>query len=645
MNTLDNLRKTAKRWLKALRANDAEARARLVRAYPDVSVEPTLRDVQHALARARGYESWKAMIRDSRAAGVTTDAPFTAADVNHYESLATDLALAYDTGDAAALGRIREHYGRPVTWEDLRAAVWQRVRTVREAKGVPGSFPLAEARDFVARDRGFGSWAAFTGALATGVSSVGSAYIVDSRENSIRPRRALDDSDWDAIVGVMRERRLSSLDAGGQMNDAVLDRVAQLEHVTRLNLGGSRAITDDGLRCLARMPQLQELDLSHYPGGLITDRGLEVLRHLPGLRKFQMCWQPGISDVGVGYLAFCDRLEEVNLLGTPTGDGAIRALAGKPNLRQFKTGRQVSDAGLPHLREFPRFASWHDGEIRYSLMSPDAGPTHLLLDGAFTNEGLAGLIGLDGLFALSFFWHVSNLTPRGLARLADLPSLGFLGCQGELCNDEAMGYIAAIPRLRMLMAQGTVASDDGFEALSRSQTVEYIWGRECPNLTGRGFAAMAAMPRLRGLAVSCKGVDDAALSTLARFPALKELLPMDVQDEGFRHVGRCEALEALWCMYCRDTTDAASEQIAGLPRVKTYYAGATRITDRSLEILGRMSSLESIELYECRGITDAGLRCLAGLPRLRNIGLSGLTGVTLAGTAVFPARVHVDYSA
>jgi ankyrin repeat protein len=578
-------------------------------------------------------------------AAATVEAQPSNRDREHYEDLARDLTRAYDSGDADALERIRQHYKRPITWEDVRSVVWQRVRTVREAKGRAGSFPLAEAKDFVARERGFGSWAAFTSALASGASSVGSAYIVESKENCIRPRRALDDTDWDTIIAVMKERRISSLDAGGQMTDAVLERVSQLEHVTRLGLGGSRAITDEGLRHLLRMPQLEELDLSSYPAGAITDRGLEVLGHLPALKKFQMCWQSGISDAGVANLAACEHLEDVNLLGTPTGDGAIRALAGKPGLRLFKTGRQVSDEALPLLQQFPMFAAWHGGEVRYSLMSPDGAPTHLLLDGPITNEGVASLSGLDGLFGLSFFWHISSLTSDGLARLKDLRNLGFLGCQGRLCDDEAMRHIAAIPRLRMLMAQGTVASDEGFAALSRSQTIEYIWGRECPNLTGRGFTALAAMPRLRGLAVSCKKVDHAALAALPRFPALRELLPMDVQDEGFCHVGQCERLEALWCMYCRDTTDAATEHIASLSHLETYYAGATQITDCSLEILGRLSSLESIELYECKGITDAGLRCLAGLPKLRKIGLSGLPGVTLAGTAVFPARVRVDYSA
>ena len=57
-------------------------------------------------------------------------------------------------------------------------------------------------------------------------------------------------------------------------------------------------------------------------------------------------------------------------------------------------------------------------------------------------------------------------------------------------------------------------------------------------------------------------------------------------------VGRCLNLEALWCMYCRDTGDGTTDHIAGLSQLKTYYAGKTNITDRSLETLGRMVSLE-----------------------------------------------------
>jgi len=116
-----------------------------------------------------------------------------------------------------------------------------------------------------------------------------------------------------------------------------------------------------------------------------------------------------------------------------------------------------------------------------------------------------------------------------------------------------------------------------------------------------------------------------------------------VKDDGFRHIGRCERLERLTCMYCRETTDAATDHIAGLG-IRYYYAGLTLITDRSLEILGRMPSLEQVEFYECKAVTNGGLVHLAGLPRLREVHLDGLPGVTLEGTRVFPAHVRVKYS-
>jgi hypothetical protein len=59
--TLENLKKEAKSWLKALRAGDASARARLLRADAQAPAEPGLRDVQHALAREHGLAGWAAL--------------------------------------------------------------------------------------------------------------------------------------------------------------------------------------------------------------------------------------------------------------------------------------------------------------------------------------------------------------------------------------------------------------------------------------------------------------------------------------------------------------------------------------------------------------------------------------------------------
>jgi ankyrin repeat protein len=55
---IERLRKEAKRWLKALRAGDRDARVRLERALQRPAPEPGLRTVQHALAREQGCQSW-----------------------------------------------------------------------------------------------------------------------------------------------------------------------------------------------------------------------------------------------------------------------------------------------------------------------------------------------------------------------------------------------------------------------------------------------------------------------------------------------------------------------------------------------------------------------------------------------------------
>jgi ankyrin repeat protein len=60
-SSLEALKKEAKRWLKALRAGDAQARSRLVAITPAAPANPSLRDVQFALAREHGLPGWAAL--------------------------------------------------------------------------------------------------------------------------------------------------------------------------------------------------------------------------------------------------------------------------------------------------------------------------------------------------------------------------------------------------------------------------------------------------------------------------------------------------------------------------------------------------------------------------------------------------------
>ena len=275
-----------------------------------------------------------------------------------------------------------------------------------------------------------------------------------------------------------------------------------------------------------------------------------------------------------------------------------------------------------------------------ALLSYDAAPNQLVLRGTFTDRGMAHLRGLDGLYGLNVDDAALALTAQALVPLRDLPHLEHLAADAK---DDWMPHIAAMPVLRFLGAQDTVAGDDGFVALSRSRTIEYIWGRRCHNLRRRGFTALSTMPSLQGLSVSCLNVDDAGIATLPDFPALRELMPMDIPDAGYRHVGRSTRLESLVLMYCRDTTDAATEHITGLPNLAYYFNSYTPITDRTPELLSGMASLERITFDACHGLTDAGVARLARLPRLRLLRVSG-RGTSAQVADAFPPGVTVHWS-
>lgn len=60
-SSLDSLRREAKRWLKAVRAGEPKALARLQQALPRAGAASGLREIQQALAREHDAESWAAL--------------------------------------------------------------------------------------------------------------------------------------------------------------------------------------------------------------------------------------------------------------------------------------------------------------------------------------------------------------------------------------------------------------------------------------------------------------------------------------------------------------------------------------------------------------------------------------------------------
>jgi hypothetical protein len=497
----------------------------------------------------------------------------SAATLAQYDDMAAALLDAYRTGTPEAMER---HYR--YTWH---RRAWSGMRTyVQLDLGKPPAEPdgdvaitLDDARWLVARERGFETWDALRAAAAN-LPGAGPHITTVAQAKAHRLRDLLERGD-----------------------------------ATELDVSGVRDIGDADLVAIGRLTRLERLDLSGT----------------------------SITDAGIAHLHACEALRDVNLAWTATGDGALRALAGKPHLHTFRSGNGVTDEGIALLHEWPVFKTWQGGPEHIGLLDETPSPNLLWLRGPFTDRGLDRLRGLDGLFALNLDDARLALTAACLDSLRALPRLASLAVDAK---DDWMPGIARLPALRFLIAQDTTAGDDAWVALARSRTIEQIWGRRCHGLGTRGFLALSQMPRLRGLSVSCRNVADEGIAALPDFPALRELMPMDIPDAGYRHIGRCGELESLILMYCRDTTDAATGQITALSKLARYFNSYTTITDRTPEILSTMDALERITLDACHGLTDAGVARLARLPRLRELRVSG-RGLTGAVGRPFPPTVAV----
>jgi hypothetical protein len=553
-----------------------------------------------------------------------------------FEQKARILLEAYTTGSAEAMARLYDHTWHRRSWPTFRGYVQLDLGRRPAAADDPVAITLDDARYLIAREHGFESWASLARfAAAPPARAVARPVRVVSPSGSGDGRTLARARDLDAVVDELRRHPRAGIAGEGQLTDESLGLIAGVATIASLDLSGCAGVTDDGVAHLRDLPALEHLDLS---GTLVTDAGLAVLRDLPALTHLSLAWTR-VTDAGLRVLADCHRLERLNLAGTGARGGTLRAIAGNPSLRHLEIA--LDDGDIPLLAELPAFAQWReqdDSGTGFSIFGVTGAPTHLSLRGPFTDRGLAALADLEALYSLDIDDSRLSITADGLEALARLPHLCALRVDAK---DDWMPVIARLPRLRYLAAQDTTAGDDGFAALSRSSTLEYLWGRRCHGLTGRGFRALAGMASLKGLSVSCLNVDDAALSALPSCPALTELMPMDVPDEGYRHVGRCLRLSSLILMYCRDTTDRATEQITGLPTLSYYFNSYTTITDRTPALLSQMHSLERVTFDTCHGLTNAGVAALARLPRLRALSVSG-RGVTADVVRAFDGSVSVD---
>ena len=116
--TLESFRKEAKQWLASIRQGSAAEVERLRRILPSAPAEPSLRDVQLAVAREHGFAGWNELKSTVEAATVRRDAM-----LRDYNEAVDALLEAYHTGTPEAMERHYRHTWHRRAWKAMRSYV------------------------------------------------------------------------------------------------------------------------------------------------------------------------------------------------------------------------------------------------------------------------------------------------------------------------------------------------------------------------------------------------------------------------------------------------------------------------------------------------------------------------------------------
>jgi hypothetical protein len=171
-----------------------------------------------------------------------------------------------------------------------------------------------------------------------------------------------------------------------------LKHLAKLEKVTELNLAGT-GVTDAGLASVKALRQLRRLTL---PAG-VSDEGLVHLAEMTGLEELSLGGQEKLTGVGLKHLAKLSKVKNLYLGGTGVTDDGLAGLTGLKQLDSLSLPERIGDRGLAHL------AALHN--LRY-----------LHLDGTqVTDAGLIHLLGLKKLQGV--YLERTRVTPKGVEKL------------------------------------------------------------------------------------------------------------------------------------------------------------------------------------------------------------------------------------
>lgn len=284
-----------------------------------------------------------------------------------------------------------------------------------------------------------------------------------------RPSFEQDRQAWKALSGIWNLRQLTSYI---EPVDEDIEQISRLRNLKWIDLQTTPQLTDDALRSLGRLKQLERLTLS---GGHYTAGGF---KHLTGLRD----------------------LKHLGLFSWHTSHPRA-----EPLVTWLKSERaiEVTDEDLAQIGKLTGLEGLRLASTR------------------LTDAGLAHLSALTNLKTLEL--GATNITAAGFEHLSNLQNLEQVKLYCPRLSDDGLRTIAKWRQLRLLELYRTTIDGSGFEHLAPDSEIDSVFIFEGPNITDDAIPLLARLANLKQLQLHGTQVTAAALEQLQAAPRLTSL--------------------------------------------------------------------------------------------------------------------------
>jgi serine/threonine protein kinase/formylglycine-generating enzyme required for sulfatase activity/Leucine-rich repeat (LRR) protein len=260
------------------------------------------------------------------------------------------------------------------------------------------------------------------------------------------------------------------------------------------------------------------------------------------------------------------------------------------------TSQPITDAGFVALANLPALSNLY-------IRSPKQ----------LTSAGLANLARMTSLQTLAL--ENVGLSGKSLTQIAGLKSITRLELTGNPIGDSDLSTLASMRQLSSLFLDGTRVTDAGLVQLRGLTSLSYIKLGDS-QITDAGLVNLQGMSNLQILDLTGSRVTGRGLSALETLPITSLMLDRT------------------------PISDATLDAVLRFPRIGSLHLQNTGVTDAGLAKLAGHPTISFLNLTSSP-ISDASLATFAKMPKLRTV-FAGGTRITRAAAQAFKAQTSIN---